>query len=905
MKNKILKELKGNLRGELLWDPLILTVYSTGADIYRAIPMAVAFPKDKQDVVEILKLCKTCGVPLIPRGTGSSVAGQVLGRGIIVDFSRYLNRIKEINLDEQWVDVEPGVVLTELNSRLNEYGYFFPPDPASQDQCTLGGMIGNNSSGSHTIKYGSTKDYIIGLKILLASGEKINLTKDSNDLPDSLKKVKEFLFSYKEEILEKIPQVVKNSSGYNLVETVKENGNLLKLIVGSEGTLGIVLEARLKIIPLPSFFTASWLWLSKWEDVVEAVELLRTLSPSALEFLDKNVLKLLEPNTSDFALLLEFSGEKEKEVKQSICEATQLLKKKKLIKDYQLALTSKERDQIWQLRKEILPLTYRAKIGERRPVSFIEDIVVPPSKFTSYILKIQEYLKSKEVDFLLYGHAGDGNVHLKPLLNLQNEKELLLMEEIKNYVNKLVIDFEGSFSGEHGDGILRAKELPLLFPKTYPLMAKIKQILDPQNILNPGKKVTLEEWELKVSPQFRWEKALSIKDDIIKDEIFRCIGCGMCRSFCPVYQITRREELTPRGRVNWLREFLGGKAKSLSSSYIDKEFLDLCLSCHTCSLNCPSQVEGGLVTTIIRNFVSEKPIVLEPLDLFLSYFPLLLKYLSPIAPLYNFLSSILPPKLFNTVTGIAPQREVPKIQSFKDINVNLKSSKNKEVIIFAGCWEKYISPESQLKPMLKLLEANGYGYLIPPVECCGLPLLTGGFKSDFIKIAQKNLKLLYPYAKAGQTILFSCPSCALALKGEYVSFLPENEFASIVAKQVKPVTQFVIEKDLSLPHITPKKIGYHLPCHLKVVSEAETTKQFIEKTGLKLVAENKGCCGMAGSFGWKKRHINLSEEIAKKNLSPFIDADLDGVLSECPLCRQQIKETLGCKVWHPLELLFL
>ncbi len=575
------------IEGEVLFDELTRTIYSSAASIYRIRPLGIVRPKHKKDVINLVKYAARMSIPLIPRGGGTSRTGNELGEGILIDFTKYMNRILEFQPKGEWVRVQPGMILDPLNKFLKPHKLFFPIDPSTKEYCTLGGMIANNSSGPHAVKYGATRDYVLSLEVVLSDGEVMTTgpvsvgekaAGESKDLETLIQKIyrvmPDLLKQYRKPMEEEKPFTMKNSSGYDLWR-LQGNGllDLTSLFVGSEGTLGIISEAKLRLMPLSGKALGGLIYFDNLDHVGTATQKILELSPAMLEVIERQILDLARkqkaelkpylPEGIEAILFVEFQDENEEQLRQKFKEVERkLIDQEKLAVDLKVAKDNKDMAMLEKVRSVSGPILNKIK-GPKKPIAFIEDATVHPNYLSQYIKALRDLFKKFEVDASIYGHAGDGNLHLMVFLDLTREDEVKKMVSLAEACYDLVLTLKGTISGEHGDGRLRTYYLKKQYPNLYPAMVEIKKLFDPENIFNPGCIVgsnqNLLSQHLKYGVKDRVPLPIGLFDKKpVREAIETCSGCGKCRSYCPVAQEIQEEWAIGRAKATLLKEFVSG-----------------------------------------------------------------------------------------------------------------------------------------------------------------------------------------------------------------------------------------------------------------------------------------------------------------------------------------------------------
>ncbi len=637
---KIERDLKNLIRGEVYFDDYHRILYSTAACIFQVSPLGVVLPCDEEDVTKLIQYSREHGIALTARGAGSGVAGQTVNSGIIVDFSKYMNRIIEINPDDNIVRVQPGLVYDQLNSKLKEFGKFFPPDPSSGSYCTIGGMIGNNSGGPHSVLYGSMKENIQSVRAITSGGtllktrpvliNSLNPSQRSSDHHEEYCLQYAHLLEGKEPWIESWkPQVNRNSSGYNLFDSYRWNDSqekqidLAKLVVGSEGTLCFVTEAELKIRDLPKKRGTAISLFDSVEKAGEAVMEVLKFSPSCLEIMDQSLVKIIKeenpemraalPEDCNAILILEVDGDVEEEVHIKLENIRSSLLKKKLAFEFKKALVSFEQERIWKVRKSASPIL-SSKEGIRRNTRFVEDASVLPERLPEFISGMRKIISKYGFQTAIFGHAGDSNIHVNPLLNQMDADDLAKMERIADEAADLVASLKGSLTGEHGDGRLRSSYLPRMFGPLHEIFEEVKNLFDPEHIFNPGIKAGRVEERITNNLRYgrSYERVVTgskLDEKSWQVEIEKCHGCGTCRQYCPVFQATGDERATSRSKANLLRAVISRNLDR--EALFDKEFkeiVDLCFNCGLCHVGCPTKIKIPEISRIAKDIYSEKKV---------------------------------------------------------------------------------------------------------------------------------------------------------------------------------------------------------------------------------------------------------------------------------------------------------
>jgi len=920
MNKNVEKELKRIIKGEVLFDEITRNIYSTGASIYKIKPEGVVIPKDKEDVISLVEYIKKEGIPIIPRGACSSLAGQAIGAGIVVDFTKYMNEIIEVN--EEFVRVQPGLIYGKLNKRLKSFDRIFLPDPSSGDFCTIGGMIGCNAGGAHSIKYKSTNEQVESLEVVLASGELINIEKYSiNNLKNIPLANKIFDIISRNELLigEHTPKVKRNACGYNLDIIKGEILNLPKLLVGSEGTLGIITEATLRITKPLKHKIVALLDIGSLGKLASSIEQVLEFSPSAIELMDEFFLNLVKefdpslrpilPELSQALLLIELEGEDKDEVRQR----AENMKQKYPGKNIQIAYNLVEQERLWKIRQAAVPIINRVK-GIKRPVPFIEDVIVPINKLGECINQLHQIFAENEVEACIYGHAGDGNLHIRPRLNLKDNKDIHKMKVIADAVYSLVISFKGSMSAEHGAGLLRTPYLSKQYGQLTSLFREVKKVFDTQNILNPGKIVDLDEsfvHDLIYGWNFNYTQTSSNFDKPhLKEEIEKCHGCAQCRNICPVVMTTLEEITSPRAKATLLRAILSGdlEVRFLLKKQF-KEIFDLCLNCRACLWQCPTQVNIPQLVIEAKNYYISKmgqmwyeQIIQEP--------KLLGKISSILPRLTNLLTQSKIGKIILEATlGLSAKRILPKI-SPQPLTKQRQRKNQKEIKIayFYGCFANFYSVEDEGLPVITILEHNGIEVILPEQRCCGGPKITEGNLEAVYEDIRYNIKHLSQAILSGYQVVTTCPTCCLILKVDYPYLMKTHE-SNLVAQNTSDIHEFLwrlfTTKRLNTDFKPlSKKLIYHHPCHLSAIGIKDLPVKLLQLIPeINLVEIEDSCCGMGGILGLKKERFEWSMKIGEGLFQQIKNTNPNAVITPCAACKMQIEQATNIKVYHPIKIL--
>lgn len=932
-----LDKLGKKLRGELKYDPLLRSIYATAACLYKVEPFAIVWPDGIQDVTEVVQFARERQIPIIPRGGGTSRTGNELGKGLVLDFSKYMNKIVEFDEEKREIVVEPGMVLVELNEFVKPYGLFFPPDPSTKDHCTIGGMIANNSSGPMSVKYGTTRAYVKSLELVLANGETITTGPVSQaqlrGLEGSREKriyseIWEILESYKDAMERERPISTKDSSGYHLWGVKRADGSLdlTPLIVGSEGTLGVVTKATLKLMPILPQRVIGLVYFHEISTVGEATQRILEYEPSMVEIMERRILELARekfpsvkphiPEGTEAILVVEMEGEEAQELEFRFRRMRQRLVEEGLAGKVRIAKTPEEGALFSKIRSISGPILNTVE-GPRKPRAFVEDAAVHPTRLPEYIKGLREIFEKYGVEAAIYGHAGDGNLHTMVMMDLREPEAVKIMEAISSDVCDLVLKLKGTISGEHGDGRLRSQFLPKQYQELYGAFVRVKKAFDPEGILNPG--IIVGEGGNLLVQDLRFPRSQFKKDpsyanwESVERELEKCSGCGKCRSYCPVARTSRYEFASARAKIALMRGVLdqnGPVSSALWKRF--KQFMDLCINCKRCLRECPSGVDTPWVA--LKGRVLALNEVSQPMSERIICDTQLLCHVGSLsAPLSNFvLETNIGRGVMERVVGLDRERRLPPLSrktARKLIATDIRLGEEKrKVALFLSCYSNFTGSTSEALAGVKLLQRFGFQVLLPKVKCCSIAMINSGAIERARKQMLFNVEILEPIARRRIPILFTEPSCLLALKVEYPRILGE-ERAKVVAHFCEDIHEFLSREksgeafDLRGDKAN-LKVGYHCPCHLKAVGDGNAPAKLLEATGkVHLVPLGDICCGMAGTFGLKKKSSNFSKKMGQSLMEEIRRSGVPLVASSCPACRMQIEDLTGVKTVHPLVLL--
>ncbi len=966
MNNNSLLKLQQDLEGELRFDKLTKSIYATDASVYRKIPLGVAFPKSVSDIKRIIRYANEEKIGLIPRTAGTSLAGQCVGDGLVVDVSKHFTDIVRLDEAKKQVTVQPGVIRDELNQYLKPFGLFFGPNTSTSNRCMIGGMVGNNSSGTTSIQYGVTRDKVISLKTILADGSEAEFGRISEDEFEQKRASNTFEASLYKNIFKELkdkeianeiianfpkPEIHRRNTGYAVDELLKFHVfgglqsyfNMAELLCGSEGTLAFTTEIKIQLDDLPPALSAMVVThYAALEDCLLDVVPVMEHPLQLCEMMDKVILDCTKNNRSQLAnrffvvgdpealLMLQVSAHTEVELQSAIDALLKTIESSG--KSYASPILLGDNiGKAIELRKAGLGLLGNI-VGDMKAVACIEDTAVALQDLKDFIGEFSQIMKGYGQKAVYYAHAGAGELHLRPILNLKNASDVALFRSITTDVAKLTKKYRGSFSGEHGDGIVRAEFIPLMIgEKNYELLRRIKSYFDPQGIFNPGKIVDAYPMDKsfryevdREEPKIKTLMDFSDSEGILK-AAEKCNGSGDCRkthhmdgAMCPSYHVTKNEKDTTRGRANALREFLTNPQSTAQNAFDSKELkevFDLCISCKACASECPSNVD---VSTLKAEFLYQyQEANGYPLRGKLFAYNTRLNGLgSKVSGLTNAIyDSKFLAGLLKKASGVAKERSLPKVYSFnfdtylQDIKIQQTITK-KKVVLFIDEFTKYLDIEVG-KDAIVLLVRLGYDVELFFAES-GRTFLSKGFLKQAKRLAQKNTKALSQIAEQGLPILGLEPSAILSFRDEYLRMTEDKAVSQRIADHSFLIEEF-LAKEISEGNIhssfftdTAKDVKIHNHCHQKALSNQKVTFDILNlPVNYKVTIISSGCCGMAGSFGYEEEHYETSMKIGGLKLFPAVSNSAPDTIiaANGTSCRHQIFDGTKRIAQHPVSIL--
>lgn len=902
------RDLKKAVRGEVRFDDGSRALYATDASNYRQIPTGIVLPRDTKDVMNALEVCRNHDAAVLPRGAGTSLAGQCCNVAVIFDFSRHMNRILEIDPQRKLARVQPGVILDDLQKELRPHGLMFGPDPATHNRCTFGGMIGNNACGVHSVIAGKTVDNLEVLKVLTYGGQYFETGKNFSSNAEIARQLEALQKKYAEQIRKRFPKIPRRVSGYNLDELLPENGfHVARSLVGTEGTCALFLEATVQLMEAPHSRT---LVVLGYPDVFEAaddVNRILDFKPIGLEGLDEFFVRNMKKRGLHLAeiaqlpegqswLLVEFDAE-EKAMKLAASQAAKIFK------------TPREQKAIWAVRES----SFGASVfvpGERDTFAGFEDSAVPPAQLGKYLRDLRKLCAKYDYDVITYGHFGDGCLHTRISFDFHSQAGIQKYRAFQSDAADLVLSYGGSLSGEHGDGQTWGEFLPRMFGEEITqAFREFKKIWDPRNRMNPG----------KIVDAFRSDENLRLGQyaTIDQEKDFartteRCIGIGKCLkkeegTMCPSYQVTGEEMHSTRGRAHLLHEMMRGEV--IKGGWQDehvKESLDLCLACKACKTECPVSVDvASYKAKFFSHYYNRKA---RPLKAYAFGYLSRWADLAAVFPQFaNFFAPFL-----KKILGLASQRTLPKFAS-KSFRKTFESNKTgSEVLLWPDTFNNAFTPEI-LTAAVEVLEACGYRVTIPKTRlCCGRTFYDFGMLDAAKKSLQQILDQLAPQIDHGVPLVALEPSCLAVFRDELLELFPENERAKKLAQQSFSLAEF-LNRDSSLVtrdsqtsderRGTSHKVMLHGHCHQKALIGMKHEESLLARIGASCEIPDAGCCGMAGSFGYE--HYSVSVAAAGRVLIPAVQKQNGKTLivADGFSCREQVRHLTGKRPLHLAEAL--
>jgi FAD/FMN-containing dehydrogenase/Fe-S oxidoreductase len=964
----VVDDLRGLLAGEVLSNALALQMYASDASIYEIEPLVVVRPRHTQDVADVVRYASENQIPIHARGAGSGLSGQALGTGIVVDFSRFMRRI--IRTDDETIRVQPGVVHRQLNDHLAPLGRQFGPDPATSNVTTMGGVVGTNSTGSHLLACGAARDMVESMQVVLADGSITEFSRHSvstrpagdeepraeqmvRDLSDLLARNANLIAQHQ-------PKTRVNSCGYQIFDVLAQGQlDIARLLTGSEGTLALITELTLRTSPLPKHRGVALLMFESMDKATAAVQEVLPFGPSACDLMDRRHLSLareghvhydlLIPAAAEALLLVEIQSESAQQVRDTLATITDRIRNQRDLAFHTHRATEPDEVELyWQLAQRVVPTLHRLQ-GTNRPLPFVEDIAVAPEDLPEFVVALQNVLKKHQVTASVFGHAGHGQLHIRPLLDLSSAEDLEKLEPLATDLYEQVFALRGTISGEHGDGLSRSGFVAAQYGPLWRVMADVKRIFDPQNILNPGKVIQtggnpltknlrhvasvvreqpgLDEAVLD-TPQDKLPARVDLQlvwdAESMTQEARTCNGCGLCRvhiegvRMCPIHHVANTEEASPRAKANLVRGVLTGQLTPEQMATDDfKRVADLCVHCHMCRLECPASVD------IPKLMVEAKGAAVanngqSPSDWFLSRIDLLSAWGCRFSRITNLaLGNRSARWVFEKLLGIAQGRKLPRVANRNFINTASHKRLTKpsrqagdKVLYFVDTYANY--HDTQLaESLVQILQHNGVQVFVPPGQKqAGMPLISAGAIDPARRIALHNVHLLAEAVRQGYWIVTTEPSAALCLTHEYPSLIDDPD-ARLVADHASEACTYLFKRhqagNLKLDFNPLKlRVAYHMPCHMRALSEMSPSEHLLRLIpGVHVEHLERGCSGMAGVYGLKRKNYRSSLRAGWPLISGLRRADVQVGTTECSTCKIQMEQGANRPTIHPIKLLAL
>ncbi|NQV33676.1 MAG: FAD-binding protein [Phycisphaeraceae bacterium] len=933
----IAHELTSKIQGDVFEDMLHRVAFSTDASIYRIVPRCVVIPRSVADVVTVVKYASKEAIPVAPRGAGSGVAGESLCEGIVLDMTKYLTQI-EVHGQGETVTCGPGAVLDTVNAALAPWGRKIGPDPSSGNRATIGGSVANNATGAHSLIYGHLDRYVTRMEVVTSDGQIVEVT---DHMPIGASRLSrlchDLLTANANTIQEAQPESPRTRSGYTLSGVCQDDTlNLARLLTGSEGTLGIFTKITLRTVPVPKCKALVQFEFSDLQKMAQAVPRIVRQKPAACELMDRRLMDMalealpqyqdIFPKDAAALLLVEHIGDTPEAVKADMAQTIHAVGG--LSCHASEVFDPADQARLWKSRKDAVPLLYRQR-GTAHPVGFIEDVSVEHTRLDDYVAGLETLSKRHGVTMSYYGHAGDGELHVRPFLDLNNPDHVQTMRSLADDVFALAWSLGGSISGEHGEGLLRAAYVKRQFGQAYyTLLCHVKQLFDPKNILNPGKILNddpdIMVRNLRRAPHLLPERLtsdLNFETDELAHELLLCNGCGLCRTgqdslrLCPVFRAMGDELATPRAKVTILDFWATGQLDDkVTDSAEFRKYLDLCVNCKACQQQCPSRVDVSKLMGAARaRYVKRKG--LRRTELALSNNRLLSLAGSAIAPVANWVTRWpLTSWGLEKVLGLDRSRRLPRFeqgsfiaagQAYLDALPPLENPVDR-VCYFADTYVNSNDHELGFD-VLDVLRANDIDVVLPNQRPAPLPAICYGDTKRARKDLEFNVRQLALWVKKGYKVVCSEPSAALALKEDMRHFVAGDQ-AQAVSDATSELMNYLYalhtHGKLKPCHAKPESFVYHSPCHLTSVGHKASLPLLTDMCHSEITDLNAGCCGLSGTFGMQKKNGNLSQAMAAGLKAALGASPSQQVLTECAACKMQIEHlNAQCVVTHPIKIL--
>lgn len=943
------QELRRHVEGDIRFDKFSRLLYSTDASMYQMEPMGVVAPRHAGDVQAVIEVANKLGVPILPRGGGTSLTGQTVNHAVVMDFSRYMNQVLEVNTEELWARVQPGVVQDELNQHVRPNGLLFGPDTSTSNRATIGGMLGNNSGGSHSIAYGLTVEHVIEIHAILSDGSRATFGEVTPDVfrakmqapgleGQIYREVARIRDTYQGDIASRYPRHWRRVCGYSLDQLLREGPlNMARLVVGSEGTLLTVVEAKMRLVRRPKKTAVDVIHYRDIQEALESSQAILETGPYAVELTDKMILDLARANITqskrmgfvqgdpEAILIVEYAGDTDAQMKDRIEALEAIRARDRFGYASHIAYDAGEQQSIWKLRKAGLGLLFGVH-GEAKPIAFIEDTAVDPKHLPEFVPRFRDIMAKHGCDGAYYGHCSVGCLHIRPVINLKTKRGLEQVRGMADEIFDLVLEYNGAISSEHGDGRARSPFLERVFgPTVFQAFRELKAAFDPRNLMNPGNIVASPgvTEHLRYGTEYKTWEPKTLLDFTVQGgfaaAVEMCNGVGECRkkiegTMCPSYMATKDEEHSTRGRANALRAVLSGRVpeKEFAGQRL-YEVMDLCLECKGCKSECPSNVDmAKMKYEFLHHYYQTNGLPLR--NRLFGHIAKLSRIGSGLAPISNWIASSWPNRVvMEKLFGIDRRRPLPAFASetftaWFDRRKPPREAPRGTVALFADTFVTFNTPEVG-RAAVELLEAAGYRVLLADKKCCGRPLISKGMLGEAKALAEWNVARLQPLVERGIAIIGLEPSCLLTLRDEWVD-LVRTDAARQVARSSFLLEEFLLrerERGLTMPwkNGPARRALLHGHCHQKSMVGTAPTVAALSWAGFEVSEVDSGCCGMAGSFGFEKEHYDISVSLGNRRLAPAVK----GVPAETEVvapgisCRQQIQHLADRRAKHPAEVL--
>ena len=971
-RERIQADLRGLLAGEVFCDDPFALMYASDASVYQVRPLGIVRPRGLADVQAALKYAAEQSLPVHARGAGTGLAGESLGPGLVLDFSRAMRRI--LNVDATTVTVQPGVVLGQLNRYLANFGRQFGPDPATGSVTTMGSVLALDNSGSNWLRYGSARQHVVSMQVVLAGGESFEaarhpVTDDPNVDPhprrrEIVKRLAELIEREQAVIRAHRPKAWVNRCGYHLYDVLQDGQlDLARLLVGSEGTLALIAQATLRTEPIPKHRGCALLFFDRLEAAALAAEEARSLNLVACDLIDRRILSLARdlddryaraiPRDAEAMLLVEQHGDEEREVIESLQQVVlRWQRKRRLAFGFHMALAPDDFDAFRRLARRVSPTLYRVQ-GMERPTPFVEDLAVPPETLPDFLVKLQNVLKTHDVTASFFAHAGHGQLHVRPFLNLSDPADVQKMQALADELYEEVLKVGGTISGEHGSGLSRTWFLRKQFGPLYDVFREVKRIFDPQNLLNPGKVVAdvpqpitknlrpastegMAAAPLAAPPAPQNGSPSGESAAVQPLELHRvwnqelpqvaakCNGCGRCRTqspdsrMCPIFRLAPSEEASPRAKANLMRGVVSGQLDpALLTTDEMKSIADLCVNCHQCRLECPAAVDiPKLMIECKAQYVASNG--LDTTDWILTRLDSVAKWSSRLGPLSNWILHTRWTRwLLEKTVGIAQGRKLPRVASSSFLSRAARRRLTRptrrtggKVLYFVDLYANWYDVQLA-EALVAVLEHNNIAvYVHPDQRPAGMARIALGDVERARRLAARNVRVLAEAVRQGYEIVCTEPSATLCLTHEYPNLL-DDEDARLVAEHTHDACDYLwslheagkLELNFQPLNLT---LGYHMPCHLRALeigSPGENLLRLVKGVNVRRI--ERGCSGMAGTFGLKRANYRASLRAGWGLISSMRDPAIQLGTTECSTCKMQMEQGTTKPTIHPLKVLAL